>query len=712
MQDTQTPNETSPEAQAKPPAPAAKKKATHKKKNSHKHWHLEKDDAGIAWLSADRANAGTNSLSAEVLDELGDILDSIAASTPKGLVIQSAKPSGFIAGADVKEFVGLKDTETAAHLIRRGQSVFDKIEALDCPTVAAINGFCLGGGLELALACRYRVADEDPRTRLGLPEVRLGIHPGFGGSMRLIRLIGAPSAMGLMLTGRTISARAAKKLGVVDYAVPARHLSNAARHLIQSPPVAHQPPRWASWLNHRLLRPALGYYLKRQVSAKASPKHYPAPYALIDLWVAHGDDPKAMLAEEAFSVAKLITGYTAQNLIRVFLLQEKLKGLAKTAKGKKEVFKRVHVIGGGVMGGDIAAWCALQGLQVSVQDRKRESLAKVMQRAHKLFKKKLKHPRIVQAAMDRLMPDVEGLGLRRADVVIEAIFEDVEAKQNLFKEVEKKVGPKTIIATNTSSIPLDEISSALKNPARLVGLHFFNPVAMMQLVEIVTADLTDKAVAQRTAAFTKQIKRLPLPVKSGPGFLVNRILMPYLMEAVVLESEGVPAPAIDKAAVDFGMPMGPIHLADTVGLDICLHVAENLSASLGGDIPKKLRKLVEAKQLGRKTGQGFYKYNKGKPEKPSATQDSKLPADLTDRLMLRMLNEAVACLRESVVDGEDLMDAGIIFGTGFAPFHGGPMHYLQHTGVDILHSRLQELAKRHGDRFKPDAGWSSLKEIG
>ncbi len=675
------------------------------------HWKSETDADGIVWLHFDKAATGTNTLSGEVLTELDELLQEIAAGAPPGLVILSDKKNGFIAGADVKEFTNLSDTEDAHQLIRRGQGVFDRLAALPFPTVALIHGFCLGGGLELALACRYRVADEDPATRLGLPEIRLGIHPGFGGTLRATRLLGAPAAMDLMLTGRTISARAGKKIGLIDHAVPARHLHTAARSLIAKKPAAHQAKGWQALTNHRLARAALARFLKHKVAAKAPPAHYPAPYALIDLWREHADDAAAMLDGEARSVANLITGDTAQNLVRVFFLQESLKSLGKGEDTESSPrFGHVHVIGAGVMGGDIASWCAVKGLHVSLQDRNPQQLARAMQRANGLFKKRLKQPRLVQAAMDRLMPDLAGAGLPRADVVIEAIVENLEAKQGLFRDIEPKMRADAILATNTSSIPLEELGQALQRPERLVGLHFFNPVAKMQLVEIVAGDATNSEEAGRGAAFTRQIGRLPLPVRSAPGFLVNRILMPYLMEAVALVEEGVPAAVIDKAAVDFGMPMGPVLLADTVGLDICLSVAEKLSTHFGGAVPARLRGLVESGDIGRKSGRGFYEYKGRDAQIPKTAKDYRAPTDLTDRLMLRLLNEAVACLREGVVADADRLDAGIIFGTGFAPFRGGPMHYIGHIGAGVLAARLRELADSHGSRFTPDDHWTRLLE--
>jgi 3-hydroxyacyl-CoA dehydrogenase/enoyl-CoA hydratase/3-hydroxybutyryl-CoA epimerase len=673
---------------------------------TYQHWKVETDNTGICWLHLDKAESSANVLSADILHELDNIVATLTQSPPKGVVILSDKASGFIAGADVKEFTTFADEAGALTAIRRAHRIFNAIEALPCPTVAMINGYCLGGGMELALACRYRVADDSPKTRLGLPEVRLGIHPGFGGTVRSIRTMGVLAAMDLMLTGRTVDARAAKRLGLISYAVPARHLQTAARSLIAKPPAKQALKWWLNLLNFKPIRPWVGKMLSKKVAERAPPSHYPAPYALIELWEKYYDDHFLMLDQEAQSVARLITGPTAQNLIRVFLLQEQLKGLGRADDYEP---RHVHVIGAGVMGGDIAIWCALRGFTVTLQDQKKEALANVIKRAHGMYKKIVKDRFQVTATLDRLIPDPKGNGLRRADVVIEAIFEDAEVKRKLFKSIEPLTKPTAILATNTSSIPLDEINTALARPARLVGLHFFNPVSKMPLVEIVQSPTTDKTVAQQAAAFTKRIDRLPLPVSSKPGFLVNRILMPYLMEAVILAEEGVPLAVIDKAAVDFGMPMGPIELADTVGLDICQHVAENLSKHLNMDVPERLKVMVKAGMLGRKSGKGFYEFKNDKPVKLAVGGD-KASADLQDRLIFRMLNEAVACLRDGVVETADLADAGVIFGTGFAPFRGGPFHYIQARGVPQMRKMLDQLHQRYGARFTPDSGWSMLEK--
>ena len=669
------------------------------------HFRTITDDDHIVWLHFDKADSGTNILGTEVLHELDQQLQAIATRSPKGLIILSDKSNGFIAGADIHEFTRIKNEAQALELIRLGQSVFNRLAGLDFPTTALIHGFCLGGGTELALACRYRVARDDPGTRLGLPEVRLGIQPGFGGSARLTQLVGGLKAMDLMLTGRTLDGHQAKRIGLVDRVVPERHLRDAARKLILEPPPPFRPRLIDRLSNHASVRPLLAWVLRRQVGKRASQQHYPAPYALIDNWLQYADQPSRMMETEAQSIARLVRGFTARNLIRVFQLQERLKALGKDRQYQPEY---IHVIGAGTMGGDIAAWCALRGFRVSIQDQSPERIAPAVKRAHALFRRKLRHPRKISIAMDRLMPDHKGAAIARADIVIEAIFEDAGVKRDLYRNIEPRMKTDAILATNTSSIPLEELTEALQHPERLVGLHFFNPVAVMQLVEIVNGKSTASKVSHRAMAFTRRIDRLPLPVTSTPGFLVNRILTPYLMEAVTLESEGVPAVLIDKAATRFGMPMGPVELADAVGLDICLHVAEKLAGHFHAKVPERLQKLVAEGNLGKKTGRGFYRYRKGKAVKPKPVGNNWNLEDITSRLMLRLLNEAVSCVREKVVEDMDLLDAGLVFGTGFAPFRGGPMQHIGAMGPQALSTELENLRHLRGKRFTPDPGWETL----
>lgn len=673
-------------------------------KTAYKNWKVNIDDDGINWLHLDVPKSTTNTLNESVIVELGSIVDDLTKANPKGVVILSDKKSGFIAGADINEFTTFASEEAALKNIKRAHTIFNNIERLKCPTVALIHGFCLGGGMELALACRYRIAEE-ASSRLGLPEVKLGIHPGFGGTVRSIERMGSLSALDIMLSGRNLKARAAKKMGLINYAVPERHLLTAAKQTVLKPPKVKKLPWWESVINHRLVRPYIAKIMTKKVAVRASRAHYPAPYAIIDLWQKYLGNRSTMLEQEAKSIASLLVGKTAQNLIRVFKLTDKLKGLAKN---KSLALDHIHVIGGGVMGGDIAIWCALQGFQVTLQDQRHETLAAVIKRAAKLYKRIVKEKRLINEALDRLTPDINGNGLVKADVVIEAIFEDAEVKCNLYKEIEPKLKKTAVIATNTSSIPLEQLTSSLKKPERLVGLHFFNPVSKMPLVEIVVGEKTSKKAQQIATSLTKKIKKLPLPVTSTPGFLVNRILMPYLTEAVTLFEEGVPITVIDKIALDFGMPMGPIELADTVGLDICLHVAENLSESMPITVSEHLRQLVRNKTLGQKTGQGFYAFKDGKKVKPKTDSSYVAANDIEDRLILRMINETMACLREHVADSKDLIDAGIIFGTGFAPFHGGPLQYVKDRGQEQVLMALEKLQKAHGDRFKPDAGWETI----
>ncbi|ASQ45993.1 3-hydroxyacyl-CoA dehydrogenase NAD-binding domain-containing protein [Legionella clemsonensis] len=669
--------------------------------SNYKHWELQTDADHIAWLAINRQNAAVNTINHEVLDELNSLLQEIGQrSNLKGLVLYSAKSKGFIAGADVNAFSQFTTPAEAVDFLRKGQAVFSRLEALSIPTVAMIDGFCMGGGLELALACDYRVANDDKDTRIGLPEVMLGIHPGWGGTVRLPRLIGGFDALSkVILTGAPLSAEKAKRFGILDEVVPLRQLKRAAIYFVKNKPSKHKPSFLQSVTNYSWVRALLAPLLRKQVAKRISKKHYPAPFAVIDLWEKEGGIGERAYLKEADSVEQLISeGDTARNLIRAFLLRERMKAFAKDSDFKAQ---HVHVIGAGVMGGDIAAWCALRGLHVTLQDKSHLQIAPAIGRAHALFKKKLRKPRLIQAAMDRLIADPEGYGIARADVIIEAVFENLEVKQTIMKQVEAKAKKTAIIATNTSSIPLDDISEVMINPKRLVGIHFFNPVAKMELVEVVSSSKTSKEVGKDACAFVNQIGRLPLPVKSSPGFLINRVLMPYLMECVQLLEEGYSGEEIDKAAKDFGMVMGPVELADTVGMDVCLAVAENLTAHFGGTVPQRLRDMVKEGKLGRKTGEGFYRYKNGKPikQKVAATKPNK---DITHRLILRMVNEAATCLREGVVADSDLLDGGMIFATGFAPFRGGPMNYAKHFGHDKLNELFAKLEAQYGDRFKAD----------
>jgi 3-hydroxyacyl-CoA dehydrogenase/enoyl-CoA hydratase/3-hydroxybutyryl-CoA epimerase len=665
-------------------------------------WKVERDADSVVWLTIDKPGTSANVLSSGVLRELDVVLEPLVRNPPRAVIVISGKKSGFIAGADIKEFTGITDTEEGFRLIDAGQQVLNRLEALSCPTVAAIHGFALGGGLELALACRYRVAVNDERLSLGLPEVQLGIHPGFGGTVRSVRLVGVRPAMEMMLTGKPVRADKALRIGLVDKLVSADNLRSTAKEIALQAPAPSRAPFSERVLSWPLIRGFVKGTLESQVRARVRRDHYPAPYAMIDLWARGGDSYEA----EARSIAQLFISPTSRNLVRVYLLQDRLKALGGKAGAQ---IKHVHVVGAGVMGGDIAAWSAIRGFTVTLQDRGLEFIAPAMKRAHELFDKRLRDPAKNAAARERLRADVEAEGVPDADVVIEAIFESLEAKQELYARLEPRMKPDALLATNTSSLMLEPLMAKLARPERLVGLHFFNPVPQMPLIEIVQSARTDPAVMQAAISFARKLDKLPVPCRSAPGFVVNRVLMPYLHEAMYAAQEGVPLSVIDKVAVDFGMPMGPIELADVVGLDVATHVGEIIAAELGRPAPDltRLKALVADKKLGRKSGEGFYLWQDGKPRKPP-TDGASAPQDLIDRLILVLVNECIACLREQVVEEPDLVDAAVIFGTGFAPFRGGPLAYARARGVSDVVARLGELAARHGARFTADSGWALL----
>jgi 3-hydroxyacyl-CoA dehydrogenase/enoyl-CoA hydratase/3-hydroxybutyryl-CoA epimerase len=673
----------------------------------YRNFKLTRDGDGIAWLLFDREGASANTLSADVIEELDTVLAALESQRPTGIVIRSAKKSGFVAGADVNEFRGATDPQPIETAISRAHAVIDRLEALRIPTVAVIHGFCLGGGLEVALACQSRIAIDG--ARFGFPEVMLGLHPGLGGTVRLTRLVNPMQAMTLMLTGKTIDARRAKSLGLVDAVAQERHVRNAVKDAVFGRLKRARPGILNTFLNLGPVRGFLASRMRAEAEKAAPHEHYPAPYALIDLWEKHGGDRAAMLAAEKTSFANLMVTPTAQNLIRVFFLREQMKKLA----GGGNKIGHVHVIGAGAMGGDIAVWCAHQGLRVTLSDMKPEPIGGAMKRAADLFGKIMRKGTEIRDALDRLIPDLDGEGVRNADLIIEAVPEKLELKQKVYAGLEPDMKAGAILATNTSSIPLQDLRTTLKSPERLVGLHFFNPVSRLQLVEVVSHDRTDPAMLKQALAFVGAIDRLPLPVKSSPGFLVNRALTPYMLEAMVMLDEKIDKVTIDAAAEKFGMPMGPIELADQVGLDICLAVGDMLRSKFGDALPPTpawLREKVANGELGRKTGKGFYIWKGGKALKMSGSPPTSQPTEeMIDRLILPMSNVCVACLREGIVDNADMVDGAMIFGTGYAPFRGGPLNYARTRGSENVVSTLRALAQKFGGRFAPDAGWDSFK---
>jgi 3-hydroxyacyl-CoA dehydrogenase/enoyl-CoA hydratase/3-hydroxybutyryl-CoA epimerase len=641
-----------------------------------KDWRFSVDFEGIAWALIDREGDRMNSLGRRPTEELGEIVKWVEEAQSRGelagLVIMSGKPSGFIVGADIREFESFAVSEASVReAVNQTLDLFDRIDKLQLPVVAAIHGYCLGGGLELALACDWRIADREEGTRLGFPEVKLGIFPGLNGTVRSIEVAGPLDAMTAMLTAKMLRPTAARAIGFVDQLVPTHHqLRWAARKAVLQRRLSKGAPWWKKLMLKQPIRGMLAKQMRAKTAAKVREDHYPAPFRLIDLFERYGDDPARMKKAETEMFAPLMAGDTARNLRRVFMLSEMLKDEAP-----KNGFKprKVHVIGAGTMGGDIAAWCVVCGMQASLQDLDEAQIKKALSRAKGLFKKQLRGQTAIDSAIARLIADPQGREIKHADVVIEAIAEKLEIKQKLFADLETRLKPGAVLATNTSSLKIEDIARSLRDPGKLVGIHFFNPVAALPLVEVVRGEQTWEEELKKAASFVTAIKKFPLVVKSCPGFLVNRVLAPYMMDAVRRYGEGTARDKIDQAAVKFGMPMGPLELMDLVGLDIANHVGETLGITPGKD--NALSRLVKAGKLGMKTGEGFYVWDKGKPKREEVTYDQAELEVLGRDLVKPMLDECERALADNIVANADHIDAGVIFGTGFAPFRGGPLHY-------------------------------------
>ena len=635
-----------------------------------KHWSFRTDIENIGWLTINSPGP-VNTLSREAIMELETLVarfeDLANSKELVGVVLLSGKDSGFIAGADVSEFDAMSDFSVLPEALRRTHALFSRIENLKIPFVAGIHGFCLGGGLELALACHYRIAVNDDKTRIGFPEVNLGIFPGFGGTGRSIRQAGPVDAMQIMLTGKMLRAGAARGLNLVDKLVRHRDMLHwEGRKAVLQNRKSVPAGFFKRAMGGPLLRDYVANKMRDEVGKKANRVNYPAPYALIELFEQHGSDWQGMIRGEVDAFVPLMGSPTAANLRRVFFMSEALK--KQGLKGAK--FSRVHVIGAGVMGGDIAAWCAYRGMSVTLQDLDMARIQPALDRAKKLFQKRYKKKREVDAAMLRLIADPQGNGVPRADVIIEAVVEKLEVKQSIFSGLEGRLKPGAILATNTSSIELERIAEALQEPGRLIGLHFFNPVAQLPLVEVIKSKFNSDEAIGKGASFALAIGKSPVVVKSAPGFLVNRVLMPYMLGAVERVERGESKELLDAAAVAFGMPMGPIELMDTVGLD----VGKSVATELGHSVPdgSTFARLIAEGKLGRKTGEGFYKWEKGKAIKGPTPQRDDLVA-LGRELVKPLVDMTEVVVGEGVVANADLADVGVIMGTGFAPFLGGPL---------------------------------------
>jgi 3-hydroxyacyl-CoA dehydrogenase / enoyl-CoA hydratase / 3-hydroxybutyryl-CoA epimerase len=680
----------------------------------------------ICILTFDRPDSAANIFDRATLEELAQHFDAIAKNASlRGLILASAKRSIFIAGADLHSMSQFTDPADLDHLIRLGQQTFDQLETLSVPTIAAIHGACVGGGYEICLACDYRIASSDRATKIGLPETQLGILPAWGGSTRLPRLIGLPKALDIILGGKTVAAKHALKLGMVDEVVHKEYLLGYARGLLTKRGnrlMRRNKPLMTRLVNTRLAARLIAKRVRPQLQKKTG-GHYPAlPKALEVVTEGLGRSIPGSLDLERRAIADLAETEACRNLIRLFFLQERAKkltaGTAGTDTGKWAA-KRVAVIGAGVMGAGIAQWTASRDVQVMLRDINAEQVGRGMATVAKLFadgtKRRVFTPVEARAAMDRISPVASEAPLKQADIVIEAAVEKMDLKKQIFKRLDELAGPRTILATNTSALSVSELAAATRHPDRVIGIHFFNPVHRMQLVEVVVARQTSPEVVNRAVRFVQQIGKLPVVVKDSPGFLVNRILMPYLIEAGHLFENGARIENIDQAMLEFGMPMGPLRLIDEVGVDVANHVAETIAQHFASRLrtPALLGAMMQDKLLGRKSGRGFYlhdKRSKGSEVNTDAERFKKGTStaalsreELRNRMVYLMVNEAARCLEEGIVGEAADVDFGMVMGTGFAPFRGGPLRYADSVGVPQLVEVMYKLSNRGEAQFAPCA---------
>jgi 3-hydroxyacyl-CoA dehydrogenase / enoyl-CoA hydratase / 3-hydroxybutyryl-CoA epimerase len=668
---------------------------------------------GIAFFTFDRPGSAANIFDQATFEQLNGLLDQVENdSSVRGLVIFSAKPKIFIAGADLTGFSKNPSPDDLAKTIDLGQRTFDRIAKLKFPTVAAIHGVALGGGLEIALACDYRIASLDSATKVGLPETSLGIIPAWGGCTRLPRLVGLPTALEVILSGKQYPTRQAQKLGLVDGSTYRERLEGLATKKIMDSQGRKRETK-TQLSNIGPLAKIIADRAKKKTIEKTH-GHYPAPLKALEV-VFNGLKSSTVVSfeNEKKAFIELTKGEVAQNLIRVFFLQERAKKLTVGDLKPEVKPKRVLVVGAGLMGSGIAQWLSARGLNVVLKDIGPEPLGKGLQSIDRVYRDAVKRKILTEVdargGYDRILPIYEDVPLTNVDLAIEAAVEKLDLKKQIFSQIEPKIPNALLIASNTSGLSIDAISEGMAHPEKVVGVHFFNPVHRMQLVEIVRGSRTSETVLAMAVQFVKSIGKLPVLVRDSPGFLVNRILLPYLVEAIRIFSEGHSVEAIDQAILNFGMPMGPLRLNDEVGLDVSQHVGSDLAARVSHLPPLNnvLPRMIQKGWLGRKSGAGFYVYRDGS-ETPNPDLKEFQPAiqptnadQLTDRLIFIMVNEAARVLEEKVVSDPADVDFGMIMGTGWAPFRGGPLKYADSVGISTVVSRLNHLAGKFGEHFKP-----------
>ncbi|MCE0521771.1 MAG: 3-hydroxyacyl-CoA dehydrogenase NAD-binding domain-containing protein [Methylacidiphilales bacterium] len=666
-------------------------------------------DGKFCLLRFNQAESGANVFNLETLAELDWHLHAIANDRAiEGVVLISAKDRIFHAGADLHTLQTWSGAEVA-RFIERGQEVFGHLAALEKPTVAAIHGACLGGGFEMALACDYRIATSDRVTKIGLPETKLGILPAWGGSTRLSRLVGVTRALDVILGGKTPAAKPALRYGMIDAIAPRELLLSAALRVLENGHPPRRPPLWRRPLPNRLVSLLIAPRVRMKI-ARETRGHYPAIPAAAEIILASaGSSEKDSLERERVAVSGLLRTDACKNLLRLFFLGERVR---KPDGPKSKPVECAAVIGAGVMGSAIAQWLSSRGVRVILRDVNPQAVAAGMERIRKLFgDRRVFTEKEARDGFDRISPTTDAVPFDHADFVIEAAVEKIEAKKKIFSQLDEQArNPETVLSTNTSALSLAEIAGATKHPGRVVGIHFFNPVHKMQLVEIVSSPQADPAMVRRAEQFARQVGKLPVVVKDSPGFVVNRILVPYLLETGLLFENGARAIDIDEAMLSFGMPMGPLRLLDEVGIDIAADVAATLAARFSDRlrVPEILAKMASSGWLGRKSGRGFYVYSGGKKVVPNNALDPFRRGDsaaaldrreLQLRLSLLLVNEAARCVEERLVSGPEMIDFAMVMGTGFAPFRGGPLRYAESFGLRRAVDQLDRLSTLEGPRY-------------
>jgi 3-hydroxyacyl-CoA dehydrogenase / enoyl-CoA hydratase / 3-hydroxybutyryl-CoA epimerase len=692
-------------------------------------WHLQEHE-GVTELRFDEPNTEVNVINATNMKEFSDAIDNLSERTDvKSLLITSGKKRIFVAGADIHEIEGIETEEDALAKAELGKRVLQKVENLGVPTVVAINGACLGGGYELALACQARIAADSNLVKIGLPEVNLGILPGFGGSIRLPKLLGIRRALPLILGGRIVSAKQAVKLGMVDQLFAEAGFRQAsiefARSMNKAKARMSNVPLGQRLLDQLLLGPLVIYPAAKKSVLQKTKGHYPAPLQTLDLIRrTYGKNEKQGYEDESQSFAKLAVTKVSKNLIKLFFMNERYKKLAYTSsRSDGKNVEQCGLIGAGVMGGGIAQLVSYRDIPIKVKDINPQALEGALSEARRIYGRALKRGRITQEALDQKMNLITITAsdevVRKSDLIIEAVVEDMGVKEKVFKEWSEHTDKQTILASNTSSLSVTKMAKVSRHPERVVGLHFFNPVDRMPLVEVIRSKQTSDETLERTVRFARRLGKTVVVTQDAPGFLVNRVLLPYLNEAAFLFEEGATIDLIDRVAVKFGMPMGPVELVDQIGIDVAYKVAHILEEAFGSrmKVASVLDKVMQKKLLGKKSGKGFYLYEgKQKQVNPEVKAlrvggRSVLVEDVVKRLIYIMINEAARCLDERVVAEPSAVDMAMVMGTGFPPFRAGLLHYADSIGTKNIAEDLKRFQEElRAERFTPCPYLANLAE--